>query len=44
MFWELAPGDMIGKPVNAQCPKTRRAWERRKLKMEKVSKGALDSI
>ena len=39
MFWELAPGDVIGKPVNTQCPKVMNAWNRRKYKMEKVSSG-----
>ena len=38
MFWELAPGDVIGKPVNTQCPKVINAWKRRKYKMEKASR------
>ena len=40
MFWELAPRDVIGKPVNTQCPKVMNAWKRRKCNMEE----ALDSI
>ena len=38
MFWELAPGDVIGKPVKSQCPKVINAWKRRKPKMEKGSR------
>ena len=32
MFWELAPGDVIGKPVALQCPKIER--ERRRISAE----------
>ena len=38
MFWELAPGDVIGKLVNTQCPKVMNAWKRTKHKMEKASR------
>ena len=38
MFWELAPGDAIGKPVKLQCPKIMNAWKSRKHKMEKASR------
>ena len=38
MFWELAPGDVIGKPVNTHCAKVMNAWKRRKYKMEKASR------
>ena len=38
MFWELAPGGVFEKDVDSQCPKTRRAWEPRKIKMEKASR------
>ena len=38
MFWELAPGDVIGKPVKLQCPKIVNAWKRRKHEMEKASR------
>ena len=38
MFWELAPGDVIGKPVNTQCPKVMNAWKMRKCKMQKPSR------
>ena len=38
MFWELAPGDVIGKPVQLQCPQIEREWKRRKHKIEKASR------
>ena len=38
MFCELAPGDVIGKPVKSQCPEVMNAWKRRKHKMEKASR------
>ena len=38
MFWEIAPEDVFGKPVELQCPKILRAWKRRKHKVEKVSR------
>ena len=38
MFWELAPGDVIGKFVRTQCPEVMDAWKRRKHKMEKASR------
>ena len=38
MFWELAPGTVIGKPVNTQCPKVMNAWNRRKYNVEKASR------
>ena len=38
MFWELAPGDVIGKPVKLQCPTIVNAWRRRKHEMEKASR------
>ena len=38
MFWELAPWNVIGKPVNTQCPKVMKAWRRKKYKMEKASR------
>ena len=40
MFWKLAPGDVIGKPVKLQCPEIVNAWKRRKHKMEKTSRRA----
>ena len=40
MFWELAPEDVIGKPVKSQCSKVMNEWKRMKHKME--IKGALD--
>ena len=36
MFWDLAPGPVIGKPVKSQCPKVLNA--RTKKKMEKASR------
>ena len=39
MFWKLATGYVIGKPVNTQCPKVMNVWKRRKYKMEKASRG-----
>ena len=38
MFWELAPGGVIGKPVKTHCPKVMNAWKWRKYKMEKASR------
>ena len=38
MFWELDPGDVIGKLVELQCSKIEREWKRRKHKMEKASR------
>ena len=38
MFRELALGGILEENVVLQCPKTRRAWERRKLSMEKASR------
>ena len=35
-FGNLPPGGVSEKDVDLQCPKTGRAWERRKLKMEKA--------
>ena len=40
MFWELAKGDVIGKPAVLQSPKIEREWKRRKHKMEKGLKRA----
>ena len=36
MFWVLAAGGAIGKPVKSQCPKVMNAWKRRQHKMEKA--------
>ena len=36
MFWDLAPGDVIGKPVELQYSKSINAWKRR---MEEASSG-----
>ena len=38
MCWELASVGVLEKDVDLQCPKTRRAWERKKLEMEKASR------
>ena len=38
MFWELAPGEVIGKLVVSQCTKIEREWKRRKHKIEKASR------
>ena len=40
MLWELAPGDVIGKPVELQSLKIVNAWKRRKHKLEKASRRA----
>ena len=43
MFWELAQGNVIGKPVNTHCPKVTNVWKQRKYKMEQALRRALDS-
>ena len=38
MFFRTCPWRVFEKDVDLHCSKTRRAWERRKLKMEKASR------
>ena len=44
MFWRLAPEDAIGKPAELQCVKIEGEWKRRKHKMEKASRDAVERI
>ena len=44
MFWVVAPREVIGKPVNTQCPKIKECVENKKVQDGKGIKDALDPI